>query len=107
MITSVCSPGFFSECGPAGSSTSTPDCSIGVTTMKMMRRTRQTSTRGVTLMSPLISSGLPPPAPKAIASSGSGASADLRRVLDEVVDELRRGVRHLHLEALDLVEEVV
>ena len=32
-------------------STSTPFCSIGVTTMKMISSTRQTSTRGVTLMS--------------------------------------------------------
>src|SRR5438552_22101 len=30
-----------------------PTCSRGVTTMKMIRRTRTTSTRGVTLMSPL------------------------------------------------------
>src|SRR5436305_1532270 len=95
-----------------GTSTSSPICRIGVATMKMMRSTRQTSTSGVTLMSPLTSSGLPPPAPNAIARlrlrpGRGGRYAGARLVLDEVVDELRRGVRHLHLEAVDFVQEVV
>src|SRR5207247_2566044 len=112
MVRSVSFPGLFSECGPVGRRTSTPDCSIGVTTMKMMRSTRQTSTSGVTLMSPLISSGLPPPGPNAmlglLSCRGRGAARSYARlVLDEVVDELRRRVRHLHLEAIDLVQEVV
>src|SRR6185436_6368848 len=107
MTRSPWSPGFFSACGPAGRSTSTPGCSIGVTTMKMMSSTRQTSTRGVTLMSPLTSSGLPPPAPNAICPPPLRFDASARFVLDEVVDQLRRGVRHLDVEALDLVEEVV
>src|SRR5436309_10917191 len=112
MIKSPSLPGFFSACGPSGRRTSTPCWSIVVTTMKMMSSTRQTSTSGVTLMSPLTSSGLPPPAPNAIARlrlrpGRGGRYAGARLVLDEVVDELRRGVRHLHLEAVHLVEEVV
>src|SRR3954447_6748452 len=115
IIRSPSFPGLFSECSPCGRRTSTPCCSIGVTTMKMMSRTRQTSTSGVTLMSPLISSGLPPPAPNAIACllphrGGRRArrpGPDPRLVLDEVVDELRGRVGHLHLEAVDLVQEVV
>src|SRR5437763_2966672 len=112
MVRSPSFPGFFSACGPWGKRTSTPCCSIGVTTMKMMRRTRQTSTSGVTLMSPLISSGLPPPAPNAILRllpdrCDRAAGPDARLVLDEVVDQLRRRIRHLHLEAIDLVQEVV
>src|SRR5258708_5195981 len=140
MMRSVSLPGFFTACCPSGRRTSTPCCSMGVTTMKMISSTRQTSTRGVTLMSPLISSGLPPPAPNAMLSvlplplrpysvvrcslfaarssttmkaslksarTSGGAYLRLRRVLDEVVDELRGGVGHLHVEAIDLVEEVV
>src|ERR1051325_494360 len=77
--------------------------------MKMMSSTRQTSTSGVTLMSPLTSSGLPPPAPNAMPSSAlpRRLHPGARLVLDEVVDQLRRRVRHLHLEPVDLVEEVV
>src|SRR5688572_8582976 len=108
MIRSPSLPGRFSACGPVGSSTSTPCWSMGVTTMKMIRSTRQTSTSGVTLMSPFTSSGLPPPAPNAMSLLLRGASLDRARlVLDEVVDQLRRRVRHLHLETLDLAHEVV
>src|SRR5688500_3864215 len=80
---------------------------MGVTTMKMMSRTRQTSTRGVTLMSPLTSSGLPPPAPNAIDQSSSDPRPRARLILHEVVDQLRRRIRHLDLKALDFVQEVV
>src|SRR5438067_1355223 len=93
-----------------GTSTSRPICRIGVATMKMMSSTRTTSTRGVTLMSPLTSSGLPPPAPNATALSphrGCGAGVDASLVLDEVVDELRRGIGHLDGETIDFVQEVV
>src|SRR5438105_49894 len=113
MIRSPSLPGFFSACGPSGSSTSTPCCNIGVTTMKMMSSTRQTSTRGVTLMSPLTSSGLPPPAPNAIVTSAlppdrrGGARAYASLILDEVVDQLRGRVRHLHVETIHFIEEVV
>jgi len=43
-----------------GSFTSTPELSIGVTTMKMMSSTSTTSTNGVTLMSPMSPPFLPP-----------------------------------------------
>ena len=43
--------GIFSGWLVSGSATSIPFCSIGVTTMKMMSSTRQTSTSGVTLIS--------------------------------------------------------
>src|SRR5437762_1725807 len=39
-----------SLCDAAGSFTGTPLMSVGITTMKMINRTRQTSTSGVTLM---------------------------------------------------------
>src|SRR5688572_5451812 len=42
----------FLGCTVTGSSTACPRCSMGVMTMKMIRSTRTTSTRGVTLMSP-------------------------------------------------------
>jgi len=43
--------GFSSALAICGTSTASPASSWGVTTMKMMRRTRTTSTRGVTLIS--------------------------------------------------------
>ena len=66
-----------------GSLTATPCCSIGVTIIMMMRSTSMTSTSGVTLMSDLT----PPLAPP---TSIAITVLLLRRLLDEVVDELRR-----------------
>src|SRR5216684_2837102 len=82
----------------------------GVTTMKMMRSTRQTSTSGVTLMS-LWSLSRPPPPPIAIGLRPpkrlGGANSCCAAPLDEVVEQLRGRVGHLDLEALDLVHEDV
>src|SRR4029077_6625100 len=83
----------------AGSETSTPFCNIGVTTMKMINSTSQTSTRGVTLMSlrtPRTSVGL--------LCLGSMLAP---LPLHEEVDQLRRRVRHLDLQPLEHVGEVV
>src|SRR6185295_7192009 len=93
--------GIFSGDFVSGSITSTPFWSIGVTTMKMIRSTRQTSTRGVTLMSPrtLISLiGCP---------LARLCSMSRPLPLHEEVDPLGARVRHLDLQALDPVGEVV
>src|SRR5919201_484040 len=69
----------------------------------MMRSTSVTSQRGVTLMSDLT----PPPAPPSCIPIVTTPTA-LGRLLDEVIDEFRRGVVHLHVEVLDAAgQEVV
>src|SRR5512140_2894404 len=106
--------GFLSGRSVCGSMTGLPFCSIGVTTMKMMRRTRHTSTSGVTLMS-LFMSCRPPKLSIPIAVCSFDPSHPCGKTLrglgglalHEVVDELGSRVRHLHLEALDLVQEEV
>src|SRR6266498_169172 len=82
--------------------------------MKMMRSTRQTSTRGVTLMSLWsLSRLLTPPIDMVWSSSApslGSPDADLDAgpaPLDEVVEKGRSRVGHLDLEALDLVHEDV
>src|SRR5262252_4694185 len=99
--------GFLSGLSAWGIWTLTPLWRRGVTTMKMINRTRQTSTSGVTLMS-LCSLSRPPPPPIPMdllllrGQLSAGAAT-----LDEVVDQLVRGVRHLDLEPLDVVHEDV
>src|SRR5579875_179894 len=116
-----------------GRSTFTLLLSMGVTTMKMIKRTSITSTMGVTLMSEL--TFLPSSrfaiaimfAPywtwfSGLASHGSrrscaGWKQTLRtrrthhglavRLFDEVVHQFRRAVVHLDVERLNLVPEVV
>src|SRR5437870_4436049 len=87
-----------------GRFTDTPDCSKGVTIIKMIRSTSMTSTIGVTLISEF--SSAVPPTCIAIAvdlldgqanrayptSPGQLASERLATLLDEVVDELRSRV---------------
>ena len=75
-----------------------PFCNIGVTTMKMISRTSITSAIGVTLISE-VTSPRPPPPPIDI---GYLLTALL---LDEVVDQLGRGVRHLDREGFHFVRE--
>src|SRR6516165_10847042 len=74
--------------------------------MKMIRRTRQTSTSGVTLMS-LCSLSRRPPPPIPMEKLLRGELRARAAPFDEVVDELVPGVRHLDLEALDVVHEDV
>src|SRR4051812_37505680 len=76
-----------------GSFTSTPFCSMGVTTMKMMRRTRTMSINGTTLIC------APPLSPVP-------AISDLA-VLLEIIEKLQHGVVHVDRERLDAVREVV
>src|SRR6185295_4967097 len=90
-----------------GSFTSTPFWSIGVMTMKMMRRTIMMSAMGVTLMSAMAPPFLSPTAidigtllARARVAPGPRAPGGLRSLLDEVVEQLRAGVVHLHVEAL-------
>src|SRR5262245_11042434 len=99
MVSCFCPSGIFSGWLVCGSWTSTPFWSIGVTTMKMISITRQTSTRGVTLMS------LFTPATMFGLCLGRSMLAPL--LLHEEVDQLRRGVRHLDREPLELSREVV
>src|SRR5215470_10152929 len=85
----------------------------------MMSSTSITSTRGVTLMSAL-TPPLAPPRSIAIANLPEVPGSRLNRnlelwnlelwnlcVLDEVVDELRRGVVHLDVEVLNARRQVV
>src|SRR5437773_7697124 len=81
----------------------TPFCSMGVTTMKMISSTRQTSTSGVTLMSAF--------RPALVNLSAELCQCRLfihgPHFLQEVDGHLRAGVGHLHREAVDAVLEVV
>src|SRR5438105_1383677 len=94
--------GVWSGASVSGMLTGTPFCSMGVTTMKMIRSTRQTSTSGVTLISevidPLIS--LPTELCHRFFMPRSN-------FLQEVDRHLRAGVRHLDREAVDAILEVV
>src|SRR5262245_42832037 len=90
--------GFFSLAAAAGRLMWTPFWSIGVTTMKMMSRTRQTSTNGVTLMSDLTSPALP--LPTCMSSYSLAAHGDVL-LLDEEVHHLGGGVVHLEHEVVD------
>src|ERR1700730_12569371 len=91
-----------------GSFTSIPFWSMGVMTMKMMRRTIMMSAIGVTLMSAMAPPFLPPTAidmGRLLARSpgrpGRSDPGGLRALLDEVVEQLRAGIVHLDVEALD------
>src|SRR3954466_9339395 len=98
-LSCFCPSGILSGCEVSGRVTATPFCNIGVTTMKMISSTRQTSTRGVTLMSlrtSLTSVGL--------LCLGSMLAP---LALHEEVDQLGRGVGHLDLQPLENVGEVV
>src|SRR5262245_9376220 len=99
---------FFSLVLPAmGSLTSTPFCSIGVITMKMMSSTIMMSAMGVTLMSATGPPFLPPTAIAIGDPSASSAASGLGGLLDEVVEQLGAGVVHLDAEAVDLAREIV
>src|SRR5881396_2401634 len=86
------SRGFFAF----GRFTVIPLCSSGVVIMKMMSSTSMMSAIGVTLMSAFT---LLLPRPR--------LATELPSLLEEVVDQLRRGVVHLDREGLDLVGEAV
>src|SRR5262247_1050536 len=105
-----------------GSRTSTPFCSSGAMIIMMMSSTSMTSTRGVTLMSALIAPLLPTcidivttPTRCVMCDwrlvispiTNRQSSVQLRRLLDEVIDQLRRGVVHLHVEVLDAAGQEV
>src|SRR5262249_52261837 len=94
--------GVFSGSSVTGMLTGTPFCSMGVTTMKMMRSTRQTSTSGVTLMSEV--SAVFCSFPTELCHRCLIMRA---RFLHEVDRHLRAGVGHLDGEAIDAVLEVV
>src|SRR5215203_4921769 len=92
--------GIFSGSDVSGRATSTPFWSMGVTTMKMISSTRQTSTRGVTLMSLRTSGAF-------IVCLRPSLSSISLLLFHEEVDQLGGRVRHLDLEPLELVGEVV
>src|SRR5262252_3999092 len=98
--------GFLSGLSAWGIWTLTPLWRRGVTTMKMIRSTRQTSTSGVTLMS-LCSLSRPPPPPIPMEKLLLGELSARAAPFDEVVDQFVRRVRHLDLEPLDVVHEDV
>ncbi len=112
----------------SGSLTLTPFCSIGAMSIMMMSSTSMTSTSGVTLMSalrlPLAAEvhchGETPALRRVVDAvsrrAGSAAGREtggrdseiaLRRLLDEVVEELGRRVVHFDVEVLDPAGEVI
>src|SRR5579864_4109429 len=98
MVSCLLFSGIFSGTLVSGRATSMPFCSIGVTTMKMISSTRQTSTRGVTLIW-LFTSWTR----LGLTRRGSIPTP----LLHEEIDQLGGGVRHLDLQPLQLVGEVV
>src|SRR3989338_7947964 len=103
MATTVssCVSGFSELLFATGNVRATPCCRRGATIIMMMSSTSITSTSGVTLMSDFGPSPLPP-ACIAIVENPLGGG-----LLDEVVDQLGRGVVHLHVEVLEAVRQVV
>src|SRR5687767_15634568 len=75
---------------------------MGVTTMKMINSTRQTSTSGVTLMSDVSAEWL-----SFVSELPDSFFIADTRFLQEVDRHLGAGVRHLDGEAIDTVLEVV
>src|SRR5512140_1325985 len=88
--------GVFSGLSVFGRTTGTPFCSMGVTTMKMIRSTRQTSTSGVTLISEFSPEALNFPTELCHRCVAMGAG-----FLQQVDGHLRAGVRHLDRDAVD------
>src|SRR5581483_3468343 len=79
--------GIFSGLAVSGSCTGTPFTIIGVTTMKMISSTRQTSTRGVTLMSALrVFSVAPGLFADPIGMGGSSSSWTARLLYLQILD---------------------
>ena len=117
------------RCSPSAASTGTPFCSIGAISIMMMSSTSMTSTSGVTLMSDFEAafgaanihchrtcllihrkSGIARASAGRTARATSDSHLDcrlLRRLLDEVVDQLGRRVVHLDVEVLDAAGQVV
>src|SRR5947199_9267326 len=105
----------FLVCSDGGTCTSNPARTIGCAIMKMISSTSITSISGVTLMSALTA------ARALVADRATGLrrllrldflredrAAELRPdALDQIVDQLLRGVRHLDGEEVDLGREVV
>src|SRR4051794_8364185 len=101
MISCFSVSGVFSGASVIGRLIGTPFCSMGVTTMKMISSTRQTSTRGVTLMSAFsvvfcsLSAGL------------CHRCLFILGFLHEVNCHFGTGVGHLDREAVDTILKVV
>src|SRR4029079_95975 len=100
MVSCFWFSGIFVGSAVSGTMTFTPFWSMGVTTMKMIRSTRQTSTSGVTLMSLRMWLEV------SIFLTCRGSIA-VPRLLHEEIDQLGRGVRHLDVQPVQLVGEVV
>src|SRR4030081_2097061 len=95
--------GVFSGSSVTGRLIGTPFCSMGVTTMKMISSTRQTSTSGVTLISDVSDAFVNLPRElchRCLIMADS-------RFLHEVDGHFRSGVGHLDSEAVDAVLEIV
>src|SRR6266511_6359676 len=116
--TSLSPSGRESRCLPLGNTALKPAAMRGVTIMKMIRSTSITAIIGVTLMSDLTAVTPLRELPVDMATAGhrllgleflgEDRPTELAPdALDEVVDELLRGVGHLDREVLDLGGEVV
>src|SRR5436309_2744716 len=121
-----CTSGLSTVLSAVGSLTETPCCSSGATSIMMMSSTSMTSTSGVTLISDLTPPCAPPrsiaiqKSPNAIGSKRDRVhcrrssrrkyatpNPGLRRLPDEVVDELRRRIVHFHVEVFDAAGQVI
>src|ERR671928_1085726 len=114
--TSFSPSGRGSRCFPFGRVALNPAAISGVTIMKMISSTSMTSIIGVTLMSALTADEPALPVDMATAGHrllgleflGEDRAPELAsHALDQVVDQLLRGVGHLDREVLDLGGEVV
>src|SRR3954452_7324248 len=103
---------------PLGRGALKPAAISGVTIMKMIRSTSITSIIGVTLMSDLTEVPPAPPLPVDMATAGhrllgleflgEDRTPELApHALDQVVDQLLRGIGHLDGEVLDFRGEIV
>src|SRR6266571_6373259 len=104
MVSVFASSGFFSLASAEGSVMLTPFWSMGVTTMKMIRSTRHTSTSGVTLMSDLTSPA--EPLPTCMGPYPLPPDRDVL-LLDEVVHQLGGRVVHFKDEVVHSAGEDV
>src|SRR3984957_3127212 len=94
MASSLSALGIFSAFSAEAMSTVTPFCNMGVITMKMISNTSMMSAIGMTFGAAITSGALGLYPISLLLSAPTG---------DEVVDQLHRGVVHLHIEGFHSV----
>src|SRR5215469_2236146 len=98
MASSLSALGMSSGLGTRAISTETPFDSKGVTTMKIISSTSMMSAMGMTFGAAITGGAFGLNGMTLLLSAPAS---------DEVIDQLHRGVVHLHVEGFDLVREIV